>query len=211
MSYIDTDLVLISALQHYSFCPRQCALIHVERVWQENMLTAEGRVLHEKAHSGDCETRGNIRISRGIALRSLEIGVTGVADVVEFHRQPDGTVIPFPVEYKLGKPKEGNCDRVQLCAQAICLEEMLSVEVPAGALFYGRNRRREPVEIGEQLRQETAALCREVHNLIIAGKTPPPEYSKKCRSCSLFDICMPNKINLKVGAYIKKYMGEPDE
>ena len=209
--YSDCELIPISALQHYSFCPRQCALIHVEQVWVENRLTAEGRAMHEKAHSADCETRGDVRISRGIALRSLKIGVTGVADVVEFHRQPDKTTIPFPVEYKLGKPKEGNCDRVQLCAQAMCLEEMLAVDVPKGALFYGRNRRREPVCFTDALRNESAELCKSVHSLILACETPAPVYTPRCRSCSLFDLCMPKKIAIKAESYIKRYMEDVEE
>jgi CRISPR-associated exonuclease Cas4 len=211
MSYSENDLVPISSLQHFSFCPRQCALIHVEQLWHENMLTAEGRVMHDNAHSGDEECRGNVRISRGIALRSLELGITGVADVVEFHKMPDGTVRPFPVEYKHGKPKEGNCDRVQLCAQAICLEAMLNTQVPSGALFYGRTRRREDVAFTDDLRRETAELCRAVHALIESAQTPAPAYSKRCRSCSLYDLCMPKKICAKAGFYIDRCLKENEE
>lgn len=211
MSYSEDDFIPISALQHFSFCPRQCALIHVERAWQENVLTAEGRVLHEKAHSGECETRGDIRISRGIALRSLELGLTGVADVVEFHRRPDGSSTPFPVEYKRGLPKAGNCDRVQLCAQAICLESMLAVAVPEGALFYGIDRRREPIAFTPELRAETVALCIAVHNLLQTCVTPPPEYSTKCRSCSLLDLCMPKKIRVNAKVYINRFLKEESE
>jgi CRISPR-associated exonuclease Cas4 len=211
MSYAEDELIPISALQHFSFCPRQCALIHVERIWHENMLTAQGRVMHEKAHSGESETRGDIRIARGVALRSLEFGISGVADVVEFHRQSDGSALPFPVEYKLGKPKEGNCDRVQLCAQAVCLEAMLNIPVPCGALFYGRNRRREPVDFTEDLRSETAELCRLVHELIAACLTPAPIYNKRCLSCSLYDLCMPKKMSIGATAYIKRHMKEAVE
>lgn len=211
MSYAEDELIAISALQHLSFCPRQCALIHVERIWRENMLTAQGRVMHEKAHSGLSETRGDVRISRSVALRSLELGITGVADVVEFHRQPDGSSIPFPVEYKLGQPKVGNCDRVQLCAQAICLESMLDVAIPCGALFYGRNHRREQVAFTPELRAETAEMCSQVHALIAAGVTPAPVYSKRCKSCSLFDICMPKKILVGARAYIKRHIKESVE
>lgn len=211
MSYSENDLFPISALQHYSFCPRQCALIHVERVWQENIFTAEGHALHDKAHSGENETRGNIRIARGIALRSLELGVTGVADVVEFHTLEDDSVQPFPVEYKHGKPKEGNCDRIQLCAQAICLEAMLNVHVPKGALFYGRSRRREQVDFTEALRAETTMLCSKVHALMESCETPAPVYSQRCRSCSLFDICMPKKISVKADAYIDRFLEESEE
>jgi CRISPR-associated exonuclease Cas4 len=186
-------------------------LIHIERVWQENMLTAEGRAMHEKAHSGDSETRGDVHIARGLALRSLELGITGVADVVEFHRQPDGSSVPFPVEYKHGKPKEGNCDRVQLCAQALCLESMLKVAVPEGALFYGRSRRREPVALTDALRIETAELCRKVHQLLNSCVTPAPVYSPRCRSCSLYDICMPKKVFISAERYIERFLKKEDD
>lgn len=135
-------LIPLSALQHHLFCPRQCALIHVEGLWAEDAATAEGRILHERADSGQRETRPNVRIARGLALRSLTLGVAGRADVVEFHGRPPR---PFPVEYKRGKPKAHRADEVQLCAQAICLEEMCNVDVPEGALFYGVTRRRLPV------------------------------------------------------------------
>ena len=142
MSYSEDDLIMISALQHFAFCPRQCALIHIEQVWTESGLTAEGRIMHEKVHEEQRESRGAVRIECGIPLRSLRLGLIGKADVVEFHRIGKGVWQPFPVEYKRGKPKPDHCDKVQLCAQAMCLEEMLSVPVPEGALFYGRTRRR---------------------------------------------------------------------
>src|SRR3989337_821592 len=135
------DLIMLSALQHYVFCPRQCALIHIEQLWAENVLTAEGRIMHDKVDTANRESRGNIRIEYGVPMRSLRLGLIGKADVVEFHKDGDRW-IPFPVEYKRGKPKPGNCDKVQLCAQAICLEEMLSVRIPKGALFYGKTKRR---------------------------------------------------------------------
>ncbi len=131
------ELVPLSALQHHLFCPRQCALIHVEQVWAEDAATAEGRLLHERVDAGGAETRPGIRVERGVALRSVRLGVSGRADVVEFHGRPP---VPFPVEYKRGKPKPHRADEVQLCAQAICLEEM-SATGPAGALFYGTTRR----------------------------------------------------------------------
>jgi len=123
MSYLEDDLIQLSALQHYAFCPRQCALIHVEQVWSENLLTAEGRIMHEHVHEEGDESRGDIRIERGVSLRSLQLGLIGKADVIEYHRQPDGSWQAFPVEYKRGKPKPDDSDKIQLCAQAICLEE----------------------------------------------------------------------------------------
>ncbi len=190
----EADLLPLSALQHLLFCDRQCALIHIEQAWSENRLTAEGRVLHERVHELGTESRGDVRIARGLRLRSLRLGLIGQADVVEFHQQPDGTTIPFPVEYKRGKPKAGQCDEVQLCAQALCLEEMLGVSIPEGALFYGQPRRRKEVVFSPELRAFVEAGARKLHALIAGGKTPPAVYEKKCESCSLFDLCRPRQI-----------------
>lgn len=185
------DLIMLSALQHYAYCPRQCALIHIEQVWSENLFTAEGRIMHEKADTANRESRGKVRIESGVPIRSLRLGLIGKADVVEFYKMDDGTWLPFPVEYKRGKPKADDCDRVQLCAQAICLEEMLKVAIREGALFYGQTRRREDVIFDTALRQETEDIARKVHKLIKSGITPKAEYSKKCERCSLLEVCMP--------------------
>lgn len=192
-TYTEDDLIQLSALQHYAYCPRQCALIHVEQSWSENLLTAEGRIMHDKADSNKYESRGNVRIDYSVPLRSLRLGLIGKADVVEFHKQGDKW-IPFPVEYKRGKPKMDDCDKVQLCAQAICLKEMLNVEIREGALFYGQTRRREDVIFDEKLRRETEEAARKVHELIESGITPKAEFSKKCKQCSLFELCMPATI-----------------
>ncbi|HVU32027.1 MAG TPA: CRISPR-associated protein Cas4 [Opitutaceae bacterium] len=181
----------LSALQHYAFCPRQCALIHVERLWAENVLTAEGRVLHERAHELGTESRRDLRVARGLPLESSSLGLHGVADIVEFHRQSDGSWQPFPVEYKRGRPKHEPIDAVQLCAQAICLEEMLGARVPTGALFYGKVHRRHDVLFDEALRSETQRLATEIHTLLRAGRPPPAIYAARCHSCSLFDLCQP--------------------
>lgn len=185
------NLIMLSALQHYLYCPRQCALIHIEQVWSENLFTAEGRVMHEKVDAAKYESRKNIRIEYGVPMRSLRLGLIGKADAVEFHRMDDGTWLPFPVEYKRGKSKTDNCDRVQLCAQAVCLEEMLDVEILEGSLFYGQTRRREDVVFDRDLRMETEGIAENVHELIESGITPKPEYSKKCERCSLLELCMP--------------------
>lgn len=167
-------------------------MIHIEQVWSENVFTAEGRIIHENADSNKYESRGNIRIDYSVPLRSLRLGLVGKADVVEFHCTSDGFWQPFPVEYKRGKPKAGSCDRVQLCAQAICLEEMLNVEIHNGALFYGQIRRREDVVFDEKLRSETADIAGKVRALLASGITPKPEYvKKKCEQCSLLELCMP--------------------
>jgi CRISPR-associated exonuclease Cas4 len=189
---VEDDLLPISALQHLLFCERQCALIHIEGLWVENRLTVEGRYLHDKAHDGPSETRAGVRIARGLAIRSFRLGLVGKADVVEFHSPPDAhSPRPFPVEYKRGKPKRHDADRVQLCAQALCLEETLGVPVPAGALFYARPRRREDVRFDEALRRLTEAAARRLHALIASGRTPAAVKEPKCDSCSLLHVCLP--------------------
>ncbi len=166
--------------------------------------------MHDKADSNKHESRGNVRIGYSVPLRSLNLGLIGKADIVEFHRMDDGTWRPFPVEYKRGKPKAGDCDRVQLCAQAICLEEMLNVEIKEGALFYGQTRRREDVVFDAKLRKETEDIARKVHELIAAGITPKPEYSKKCDQCSLIELCLPKTFGKTKSAskYLMKVIEE---
>ena len=202
-NYEIDDLIFLSALNHYLYCPRRCALIHIEQLWDENLFTAEGRIMHDKADTANRESRGNIRIEYGVPMRSLRLGLIGMADVVEYHSMDDGTWMPFPVEYKRGKPKMDDCDKVQLCAQAICLEEMLNVEIKNGALYYGRTRRREDIVFDERLRLETEGAARKVHALIESGTTPKPEYSKKCKKCSLYELCMP-KVSRKASSYLMK-------
>jgi len=204
------DLLSISALSHYIFCKRRCALIHIEQLWIENMFTAEGRVMHDNAHDQRIENRKNVRIERGIPLRSFALGLTGKADVVEFHKE--GRMwLPFPVEYKRGKPKADDCDTVQLCAQALCLEEMLSVEVRAGALFYGKTRRRHDVAFDAELRARTTETARQLHEFVARAETPQPDFRKKCESCSFFDVCMPKVIggHMVVERYISENTIEP--
>jgi CRISPR-associated exonuclease Cas4 len=188
-------LIPLSALQHYLFCPRQCALIHVEQIWVEDAATAEGRLLHERADAGGRETRPGIRIARGLALRSLALGVSGKADVVEFHDARQGrNGRPFPVEYKRGKPKAHRADEVQLCAQAICLEEMFGAEVPGGALFYGVTRRRLAVTFDAELRGLTARVATDARAMLAAGRTPLPVKTPACRRCSLEPSCQPGRL-----------------
>ena len=234
--YPEDSLLPISALQHLLYCERQCALIHVERQWAESRLTAEGRVLHGKVHGGQPETRAGVRVARAVPLRSLRLGLFGVADVVEFHPPPppadpvsvtdassadtavgaddvipegsqfaSAATLPFPVEYKRGRPKRNDCDRVQLCAQALCLEEMLDVRVPAGALFYGQPRRRESIEFDEALRWRTEQTARRLHELLSADRLPEAEPGPKCRNCSLKEICLPDVTDARRSAarYLK--------
>jgi CRISPR-associated exonuclease Cas4 len=204
--YNEEDFIMLSALQHYAFCERQCALIHIEQIWQESGLTAEGHIMHERVHEQDRESRGSVRIEYGVPLRSLKLGLIGKADVVEFHRINKDTWQPFPVEYKRGKPKLDHCDLIQLCAQALCLEEMLSVSVQSGAIFYGRTRRRLDVAFDEKLRGETEETAKEAHQLIKSGETPPPVYEKRCKSCSLIEECLPKTVEKKssVKSYLKR-------
>ncbi|MGE4528196.1 MAG: CRISPR-associated protein Cas4 [Rhodospirillaceae bacterium] len=190
----DDDLLPLSALQHLAFCPRQCALIHGEQAWAENRFTAEGRILHDRADSGESETRGNLRIARDVRLVSRRLGLSGVADVVEFRREAGDVEIwqPFPVEYKRGKPKLHDADRIQLCAQALCLEEMLGLAVPEGALFYGKPRRREAVTFTPDLRHRVEDLAARLHALLHEPGLPPPlAGDARCNACSLAEICRP--------------------
>jgi CRISPR-associated exonuclease Cas4 len=189
--FSEDELLPLSGLQHLVFCERQWALIHLEQQWGENRLTAEGRILHERADSDTCELRDGVRIWRGVRIRSLQLGLAGRADVVEFHPQSDGTAGPFPVEYKRGRLKSDVSDLVQLCAQAMCLEEMLAQPVPAGALFYGRNRRRLAVTFDESLRATTVSIAQRMHDLFRSGHTPSAVYQPKCDRCSLLEICLP--------------------
>ena len=198
--YSESDYIMLSALQHYMFCPRQCALIHLEQIWTENRFTAEGRVLHERVDSSASNQVGGMRVERTLPICSARLGVSGQADVVEFHS--DGTV--FPVEYKRGKPKKDQCDEVQLCAQALCLEEMLKVEIPVGALFYGQRRRRKVVELNSELRELTESITGRVHELFQTGLTPPAEYTKKCDNCSLLQICLPKSCGR--GRSVRRYV-----
>jgi len=181
----------ISALQHAVYCLRQAALIHIERVWAENRFTAEGRVLHDVAHEvGSRKSRGVRRVA-ALPIASLRLNIAGVADVVEFHAGPAGE-IAFPIEYKRGKPKLHRADEVQLCAQALCLEEMTGQPVPEGALFYGETKRRVVVPFDADLRRLTEDTAIAFGALVAEGRTPPPVWkASRCRACSLIDLCRP--------------------
>jgi len=209
VSFSEEELLPLSGVQHLVFCERQAALIHVEQVWADNALTVDGAYRHHRVHENAPrrERRGDLVIVRGLSLHSFELGLAGVADVVEFHRsstaEPPGQArsvrlpgatglwTPFPVEYKRGRPKPHRADEVQLCAQALCLEEMLGVSVPEGALFYGKEQRRVPVVFDSELRTLTRNAARRFRELVEAGVTPPAVKEKKCASCSLLPLCMP--------------------
>lgn len=188
----DADLVALSALQHYLYCPRQCALIHIEQAWAENTATAEGRLAHERVHAVESEVRRGVRTVTGMPLRSDRLGVSGIADVVELHLAADGAWRPVPVEHKRGRPKAHRADEVQLCAQAMALEEMFAVEITTGALFYGQPRRRTAVTFDLILRALTQEVAAATHALIADGRTPRMDYDKtRCDGCSLIELCRP--------------------
>jgi CRISPR-associated exonuclease Cas4 len=189
--FAEDELISISALSQFLYCPRRCALIHIEQIWSENVFTTEGSILHEKAHSGVSESRDALKIVRSLRLASLTLGITGVADVVEFHQQADGAWRPFPVEYKRGSAKNAHCYAAQLCAQTLCLEEMLSVSIPAGALFLGKTRRRKSVAFSQELREQTLAAIRDVRTLLAQTAIPPAVNDERCEHCSLKEQCLP--------------------
>ena len=220
MTFSDEELIPISALQHFSFCPRQCALIHLEGHWAENVKTAEGRALHDTVDSPGVYYVGSVRAVRSLRLSSSELGITGVADVVEFRRSSIGVMLPglagfwspAPVEYKRGSAKVSDCDRVQLCAQALCLEEMLSIKIDMGYIFYGECRRREEVNFDSSLRSKTMDIIRQLHELFKAGVTPRAVYRSGCRSCSLVGICLPQTVGSakSVSSYMKRALRDSD-
>ncbi len=198
--YREEDYLQLSGLQHFAFCRRQWALIHIEQQWAENLRTADGRIMHEYAHDGGFrEKRGNVIITRAMQISSAELGVSGECDVVEFHKAPDGITIRglegkyavIPVEYKRGQPKENDCDALQLCAQALCLEEMLCCEIGEAHLYYGETRRRQTVLLDRQIREKTISMIREMHRLYDRQHTPKVKRTKACNACSLKDICLP--------------------
>lgn len=183
----DKRLILLSALQHYAFCPRQCALIHNEQAWAENYLTAQGKLLHERVDGGEPETRQGTRFERSVRVLSNTLGISGVLDMVEVSKNGD----MHPVEYKHGKPKPTDMDKIQLCSQAMCLEEMTGRTVASGSLWYGKTRHRLAVVFDDELRVKTLATIDSVRTILQSGQTPLPIYDKRCKACSLMDICEP--------------------
>lgn len=200
MSWPEEEVLQLSGLQHFAFCRRQWALIHIEGLWQENLRTVEGDLFHSRAHDEQLrERRGDTLILRGLPVFSRTLGISGKCDVTEFHMDSNGVPlqseaglwVPYPVEYKRGKPKEHNADQLQLCAQAMCLEEMLCCAIPEGALFYGETRRRTPVSFSDSLRQTVRDKLEEMHQLYHRGYTPQVKQTKACNACSLKELCLP--------------------
>lgn len=212
--YAEEDYLMLSGIQHFAFCRRQWAMIHIEQQWADNYRTTAGELMHKKAHDeGSFEKRGNILTIRGMRVSSHELGLSGQCDVVEFHQDENGVSLfgydgkwnPVPVEYKRGAPKENNADELQLCAQAVCLEEMFQTGITEGYLYYGENRRRSRVEFTDALRDEVKKAANEMHDLFQKGYTPKVKPAKKCKACSLEELCVPRlQKAVKVRAYIEQ-------
>jgi CRISPR-associated exonuclease Cas4 len=197
----EAEPIPLSALQHAVYCLRQAALIHIERLWAENRFTAEGAVLHAVADKGGKRQARGIRRVMALPIASRRLNLTGVVDVVEF-QVTDGREIPFPIEYKRGKPKLHRADEVQLCAQALCLEEMTGDPVPQGALFYAETKRRTVVPFDTELRALTEATATELARIFSSGETPPPTpLRSRCRACSLHKLCRPDAVARPVRAW----------
>ncbi len=216
--YEEDDYLMLSGLQHFAYCRRQWALIHIEQQWAENERTIDGELFHKKAHdAGSTEKRGDLIITRGLHIKSATLGVAGICDVVEFHKSEQGVTLfsfedrwlPYPIEYKKGEPKLHNADELQLCAQAMCLEEMLLCVIPRGSLFYGQNRRRTQVEFTDELRTQVKSMLKEMHELWNKGYTPKVKMQKGCNACSLKEMCIPRLTKTKsVSSYIEASLTE---
>jgi CRISPR-associated exonuclease Cas4 len=206
------DYLMLSGLQHFAYCRRQWVLIHIEQQWAENERTVDGMLFHKRAHEEEMtEKRGNTIITRGLRIHSDRLRVSGICDVVEFHKAKEGITLskyegkwqPYPIEYKKGKEKQDDSDRLQLCGQAMCLEEMLLCEIPEGSLFYGEIRRRVPVEFTKELRGKVEEMLKEMHELWDKGYTPKVKANKGCNACSLKEICIPRLNRTKT---VKSYI-----
>jgi len=214
--YKEEEFLMLSGLQHYAYCPRQWGLIHIEQQWKENERTADGRIFHKVAHDAQrIEKRGDILITRGLYVSSEVLGAAGICDVVEFHKSDEGISLynydgiwqPYPVEYKKGRPKEFDADELQLCGQAMCLEEMLLFTIPKGNRFYGETRRRKEVEFTEELRGRVKKMILEMHDYGKRGYTPKVKWKTSCNACSLKEICVPRLGKIKsVEDYIEESM-----
>lgn len=220
MEYSEDDMLMLSGIQHYAFCPRQWALIHIEQKWNENKLTTEGQIMHQ--HVDDPFYRQKIGDNiclRSVNLASQKLGLYGISDIVELHPAENslnaithpsysGYWTPYPIEYKHGKPKQGNIDQVQLAAQAMCLEEVYGIIIPEGAIFYGETKRREIVLFTEKLRNDVISYATEMHQLYNGGTIPTATFHSYCKSCSMKEFCMPESSGRTVSNYLKKNLYE---
>lgn len=218
MTYSEEEYLMLSGLQHFKFCRRQWALIHIEHQWAENYRTIDGELLHERAHDKEFrESRGDLLVTRGMSVVSPTLGVSGECDVVEFRRTPngvplaghDGLWLPYPVEYKRGRAREDSGDTLQLCGQAMCLEEMLCCDIPEGALYYGEMRHRQTVPLTPELRAEVRSQLEEMHDLVRRGHTPTVKPKKGCNACSMKDVCLPRLLRGRSAVeYLRRAMEE---
>ena len=220
--YPENEYLMLSNIQHFSFCKKQWSYIVLEDQWMENELTTEGILIHKNADDeAFIETRKDVIISRSVPIVSKELGLSGICDVVEFHKNGNGSpipgkpgrYIPVPVEYKRGHKKATNIDTVQLCAQAVCLEEMLNVKISYGYMYYNETRRREQINFTEELRNEVKELCEEMHRAFQEKRSYPAEYKKGCKSCSFYDVCLPESFSKKwtVREYINEILADMDD
>lgn len=215
---MDEEFLMISGIQHFIFCRRQWALIHVEQLWNDNLRTIEGEIIHEKCHDeAFTEVRKDLLVCRGMRIFSKNLKVSGQSDVVEFRKNSNGATLfgheglwqPCPIEYKRGKPKEDLSDILQLCTQVICLEEMFCCDIEEGYLFYHETHRREKVVVTKELRQQVFAIFEEMNAYYDRGYTPKAKYNKKCRNCSMKDLCLPKiSKHRSVGTYYQLNLEE---
>ena len=218
MDYQEDEYLMISGIQHFLFCRRQWALIHLEQQWAENDRTVDGQLMHSNVHDPNFRSkRGDILTVRSLKVYSSKLGISGECDAVEFYASPDGirlhrtegTWLPYPVEYKRGSAKLNVSDEAQLCAQAMCLEEMLCCDIPEGALYYGETRHRQVVQFTEDLREQVRSAVEEMHQLYQRGHTPRVTPTKSCNACSLKELCVPKLMrNRSVSAYLHQDLEE---
>lgn len=215
--YAEDEFLALSGIQHFAFCRRQWALIHIEQMWSDNLLTTLGDLMHDRAHNeGIRERRGDTLVVRGMTVRSARLGIWGKCDVVEFKKSADGHPLcgedglwlSAPVEYKRGESKIGNEDRLQLCAQAMCLEDMFACDIVEGFLYYGKTHSREGVIFTQELRQSVEDSVKEMHRLYARGHVPQVKRGEKCRACSLGDLCLPKTQMRSVERYMSEMMGD---
>lgn len=207
--YSEDDYILISSLEHFRFCPRQCALIHLDCYWHENALTALGRAMHERVNTPGQRQDPGKKTEYSVPLASRRLGISGIADLIEYTRNSRKEPwTPLPVEYKHGKPTESESNEIQLCAESMCLEEMLEITIPAGMIYYGKDMKRHPVLFDQALRSMTEQIISEVHSLFQIGRIPSPVYSAaRCDHCSLVDYCRPQD-PVSCDSYMERFLCE---
>lgn len=217
--YSEDEYLMLSGIQHFAFCRRQWALIHIEQQWSENFRTVDGEIMHERVHNNEfSEKRGRTVITRAMSVSSSRLGISGECDAVELSLSDngvnifglDGKYAVTPVEYKRGKPKDDDCDRVQLTAEALCLEDMLCVSIDCGYLYYGETRHREKVIFDDNIRKKTEDLILEMHEIYRRKYTPVVKRRKSCNACSLKDVCLPGINSKSASEYLNNILNEKE-